>query len=71
MCAEAVDGRMLLMISTDDAKEPRLQITNTPDTQQVFGVDVNNLRPGEAAVINGSVFGYPVKTLSNIPRKLI
>ena len=67
MCAEAVDGRMLLMISTDDAKEPRLQITNTPDTQQVFGVDVNNLRPGEAAVINGSVFGYPVKTLSNIP----
>jgi len=55
------------MISTDDKNEPRHQITPTPDTQQVFGVDVDELRPGEVAVIDGRVFGYPVKTLSDIP----
>ena len=40
------DGRLLLLISTSDAKEPRLQISEDLSTQQVFGVDVDGLKAG-------------------------
>ena len=39
-CKEALDGRMLLMISTDDSKEPRFQITARPDSQLIFGINL-------------------------------
>ena len=41
-----LDGRVLLMLSTDDSREPRFQIGGGPGTQQVFGVDVDGLAPG-------------------------
>ncbi len=62
-----LDGRVLLMISTDNSKEPRLQIDDSPKTQQIFGVDVDGLRPGQSAFIDGGAFGYPVKSLNQIP----
>ena len=61
---EPLDGRMLLLISNDNSKEPRFQITEDPDTQQVFGVDVNGLRPGQTAIIDAGAFGYPLRSLS-------
>jgi len=64
---EPLDGRMLLMISTDEKREPRFQISDGPDTQLVFGIDVDRLKPGEIAVIDQSVFGYPLKSISAIP----
>jgi hypothetical protein len=63
----ALDGRLLLMISDDKSKEPRFQINTGPGTQIIFGVNVEDLQPGEAAVIDGSVFGYPVAGLKDIP----
>jgi hypothetical protein len=65
--AAAPDGRVLLMLSTNNAEEPRFQITNDSDTQLVFGVDVDGLQPGAVAVIDRSVLGYPVKSLADIP----
>jgi hypothetical protein len=62
-----LDGRLLLMISTDGSAEPRTQINDSPKTQQIFGIDVEGLRPGQPATIGGGVFGYPVKSLSQIP----
>jgi Putative esterase len=62
-----LDGRVLLMISTDGSKEPRLQIDNSPKTQQIFGIDVDGWKPSQDAFIEGSVLGYPVKSLSQIP----
>ena len=62
-----LDGRMLLMISSDKGREPRFQINSGPESQLIFGIDVNGLKPGEMAVIDGAVFGYPVKSLSEIP----
>lgn len=62
----ALDGRMLLLISNNDAKEPRLQITEDPDTQQVFGVNVDGLKPGQAAILDAKAFGYPVQSLTNL-----
>jgi hypothetical protein len=64
--ATPITGRVLLMISTDDTAEPRFQIADGPKTQQVFGVDVTDLRPGVPAVIDGSVLGYPLEALRDL-----
>ena len=65
--AEALDGRVLLMIANDSTREPRFQIGSGPTAQQVFGVDVEGLGPGEQAVIDGSVFGFPRASLAEVP----
>ncbi len=65
--AEPSDGRMLLLISNNEGREPRFQISDGPDTQLIFGVDVEGLKPGEVAVFDASVFGYPLNSLSKIP----
>jgi len=64
---DPVDGRMLLLISKDGTEEPRFQIRRTPDTQLLFGIDVNELRPGEETIIDDNVFGYPLRSISTIP----
>ncbi len=64
----ALDGRLLLAISTNDAEEPRFQIKNGQDTQLLFGIDVEGLAPGEDAVLDGDVLGYPVDSIADIPR---
>lgn len=59
-----LDGRMLLMISLDDSKEPRFQISSrSPNAQLIFGPDVNGLEPGETAIIDGTVFGFLLKSI--------
>jgi len=62
-----VDGRMLLLLSTNGDAEPRFQISDGPATQLVFGVDVEGLAPGGEAVIDASAFGYPVRSLAELP----
>jgi hypothetical protein len=64
---KALDGRMLLMISTEGTGEPRFQISDGPDTQLIFGINVDGLKPGDTAVFDSSVFGYPLKSISEIP----
>lgn len=62
--AEApIDGRLLVMLSTDDKGEPRLQINDGPKTQQIFGVNVDALAPDHEAVIDEKALGYPVESL--------
>ena len=64
---KAVDGRLLLLISKDDAREPRFQISGTSlDTQQVFGIDVEGMKPGTEKVFDASVLGFPVESLAQI-----
>jgi len=68
VCSESLDGRMLLLISSDDSREPRFQISySNPNTQLIYGVDVEGLKPGEPAWFDKSVFGYPVKSIAGIP----
>ena len=64
---EPLDGRMLLLISADNSKEPRFQINSDLNTQQVFGVNVDGLKPGDVAVIDGQVLGYPRKSITDLP----
>lgn len=63
-----LDGRMLLMLSTDESKEPRFQIADTYKSQQVFGVDVESLAPGGEAYFDAGTLGYPLRGLGDVPR---
>jgi hypothetical protein len=63
---EPLDGRMLLLVSKDNSKEPRFQINEDLNTQQVFGADVDGLKPGQETVIDASAFGYPLRSLSDL-----
>ena len=67
MSAEPLDGRVLVMLSTDDSDEPRFQISGGISSQQVFGLDVEGLASGAEAVIGGETFGYPVRRLADVP----
>ena len=65
--ATPIDGRLLVMISTDTAGEPRRQVSDAPTTAQVFGVDVDGWRPGSAQTVDAGAFGYPIRSLSSLP----
>ena len=63
-----LDGRVLLAISRDGNREPRFQIDEEEaQSQQLFGVQVDGLKPGQAAVVDSSTLGYPVRSLKDLP----
>jgi hypothetical protein len=62
-----LDGRLLLLISSNNSKEPRFQISDALNTQMVFGKDVENWQTGISQLISEDAFGYPVERLNNIP----
>ena len=66
---QPLDGRVYLLVSKDGKQEPRFQISRYGGiaTQQIFGVDVDGLRPGSPAVIDAGTTGYPVKSVQQIP----
>jgi hypothetical protein len=65
---QPLDGRLLLFISTRAEGEPRFQISGTSlDSQQVFGIDVEGMKPGEERTFDASVLGYPLESLSELP----
>jgi len=65
--AEPVDGRIILLLSTDDRDEPRFQSRPGVRAIQIFGVDVDRLSPGTGVVFDSSVFGYPIESLNDMP----
>ena len=64
--AQPLDGRLMLLLSTDGQAEPRNQINEGPSTQQMFGLDVENWIPGQATVVDSQAFGYPTRTLAQM-----
>ncbi|HEV8040660.1 MAG TPA: alpha/beta hydrolase-fold protein [Bryobacteraceae bacterium] len=64
--ASALDGRLLLLISTDPSAEPRMQISNSPNTQMVFGMDVDGMQPSQEIVVDERAFGYPIRSLAEL-----
>src|SRR5689334_1836812 len=67
MRAAPVTGRMYVFVTRHDDVEPRLQVRHESDCTPFFGVDVMQLAPGTAGVIDGSTLGYPVASLKDIP----
>jgi enterochelin esterase-like enzyme len=64
---EAITGRVFVMIASEKQPEPRLQAGGFGDTPPIFAVDVDALKPGANAVIDGSTLGYPSDSLRDIP----
>ena len=65
--ATPLDGRLVVMVSSDSTGEPRFQIRDGVTTQLAFAIDVDGLSPGEDAVIDSDAFGYPLRSISAIP----
>jgi hypothetical protein len=63
--AEPTTGRVYVMLSKTNDREPRLQIGRVG--APMFGRDVERLSPGQAAIIDGSDLGTPVADLADIP----
>ena len=79
---KALDGRLMLLLSNDPGDEPRFQINDTMLSQQVFGVTVDGMKPGQAVVVRDGMkpgaavmegdgaqvmSGYPRAALSEVP----
>ncbi len=65
--AQPITGRVFVMVTRDHHTEPRFQVGARYMGAPFFGVDVENLRPGEPAVIGVSTLGYPSDSLRDIP----
>jgi len=64
---QAQDGRLLLLLSNNDKAEPRLQINDGLNTQLIFGVDVEGMKPGDEIIFDEGAFGYRIRSIENIP----
>ena len=57
--AQALDGRLLLILSVDSTSEPRFQVSDAANTAQIFGIDVDawtlTQRYGSAQVFGGGL----------------
>ena len=60
-----ITGRVYVMISRNDGREPRFQVgmTGVP----IWGKNITALKPWEGAVIDETVFGYPLESINEIP----
>src|SRR5262249_42382601 len=68
LSATHLDGRVYVVISTTNDPEPRFQILEQEaKSQQIFGVDVDALAPGQNAIIADDTLGYPVADFRNLP----
>ena len=65
--AEPVDGRVLVILSKDASRDPRFQVAAGSNAVPIWGVDVEELGPGETAVIDEGTFGYPFPSLAELP----
>lgn len=60
-----ITGRVFVMISTTDEREPRLQIGRSG--VPFFGRDVIGLRPGQDGVVDETDLGSPLESLRELP----
>ena len=58
---EATSGRVIVALSR--TANFRLSETGTP----FFGINVDDLKPGQAAFVDAGVLGHPVRSLNDIP----
>lgn len=64
---EPIAGRVFVVISRTDHPEPRFQAGSWGDAPPLFGVDVDRLKPGKKAMIDGETLGYPTRSLRDVP----
>jgi len=61
------DGRLMLFLAKDNKSEPKFQVNDESNSQQIFGQNVDGWQADKATLIAPSASGYPVKSLANFP----
>ncbi len=64
--SETENGRLILLLSQNKETEPRFSLTDNQNTQIGFGIDVEDLAPGEAILIDQNAIGYPFESINDI-----
>jgi hypothetical protein len=67
LSSQPLDGRLLLLLSTDSSAEPRFQIDDTPRSQMVFGLNVDGWNAGQTTLVDRTAYGYPIRSLNDVP----
>jgi hypothetical protein len=67
LSGQPLDGRLLLVLSTDPSDEPRNQIDDSPRSQIVFGVTVDGWQPDHPQLVDNTARGYPIRSLKDVP----
>ena len=64
---EALDGRLIVLISKHIETEPRFQLRDDSKTCQAFGMDINDWKPEEPMLFDMASFGYPIRNFNQLP----
>ena len=62
--AGPITGRLILFLARSAQPEPRLALA--PRGPAIFGIDLDQLRPDQSAIVDASAIGYPV-SISELP----
>jgi hypothetical protein len=63
---QPLNGHLILVIAKTDKPEPRMQLEETYESAQGFGVDVDGLAPSQPIVVDQKTFGYPRRSLADL-----
>ncbi|MFT4567164.1 MAG: hypothetical protein ACI9FN_002128 [Saprospiraceae bacterium] len=64
---EQIDGRLILLLATNNDSEPRFQLRDGANTCQGLGMDVENWKKGESLPYDIESFGYPLQSMAEVP----
>ena len=67
--AAPIDGRVIRLLSKDQIREPRTHVAANESlaTPYIFGLNVDELASGNAAVLEDKAFGWPARPRSALP----
>ena len=65
--AGPITGRVFVAVTRHASPEPRLQVAGWQRCTPLFGVDVEQLKPGDSVQIDGGTLGYPLHSLRELP----
>ncbi len=64
--ADALTGRIYVMLARDDRREPRHQVRRASGIP-FWGQNITALEPGAKAVVDDTAFGFPLRSIREIP----
>ncbi len=68
LSSKSLDGHIMLCISKEQTPEPRFQLREPEaESGQFFGLDVDAMAPGTAAVVDSATLGYPLRSIDQVP----
>lgn len=65
--AGPITGRIFVALANKESPEPMGQVGGWNGKALLFGVDVEQLQPGQTAVVDARALGYPLSSLREVP----